>query len=230
MRNGASVTVALVVLLVILIVTVTALESKTNGDHFTLNQTSEVFSPVDNMPHRVHLSHASPHQAANMLAEIKSRTIELLRHLRQKYLRGRAGERHPERVAAVQRLLALYNPDNLAENSPRDPEGDTSYTIDKGAIVALCLREKDPRRSGNPATYDFHDLDTMMFVTIHELGHIAVVVMDHPETFWRAFKFLLLEAAAAGILAPRRYGLGPVQYCGMTIDYNPYYDPGLQPL
>ena len=144
-----------------------------------------------------------------------------MRHLRDKYLRGPlAGRAPPARAQAVRRLLARYNPDNLAENSPRDPEGDTSYTVDKGGVLALCLRE----RAGSDA---LHDLETLTFVTFHELAHIAIEEVDHPPRFWQAFKFLLAEGAEAGLLAGVDYGRRPVKYCGLAVDYNPLYDPAL---
>lgn len=187
---------------------------------FTLERTREVRSGLDGLPYRVHLVHENPARAADVLAELNRRAVELLRHLRRTYSRGAA--QYPARRVATQRLLGLYNPDNLAENSPRDPEGDTSYTIDKGAVLALCLREAD--------AHGLHDIETLMFVTLHELTHIAVEDVDHPPRFWQAFKFILGEARQAGVLRGVDYGRYPTNYCGLDIDYNPLYDQDLAPI
>ncbi len=200
------------------------------GDRFTLSQTTRIVSSVDATPYQVHLRHANPDLAADALAEINRRITRLLRELRRKYLRGRVGQGHGGRAAATRRLLALYNPDNLAENSPRDPEGDTSYTVDKGAILALCLRERERHGGGDHSPHNLHNLNTVMFVVVHELTHIAVEVLDHPRQFWEAFKFLLRDAANIGILLPVPYGRFPERYCGITIDYNPFYDAQLDAL
>ena len=149
---------------------------------------------------------------------------------RERLPRRRCGAARPERRDAVARLLARYNPDNLAENSPKDPSGDTSYTIDKGAIVAICLRERDPAASGDPAAYDIHDLDTLTFVTLHEMAHIAIEDVDHPKRFWSAFRFLLEEAEEGGVYRSPDFAAAPRYYCGVTIDYNPRYDSGTAPL
>ena len=117
---------------------------------------------------------------------------------------------------AVNKILMRYNPDNLVENSPND-KVDTSYTINKGSMIAVCLREK-----GN--NNYIHDIDTLIFVTIHELAHIAIDDDGHPPKFWKMFKILLIEAEMGNIYYSKNYNLYPVHYCGMDINYNPRFD------
>jgi len=226
---GARVVTALTVVLLLMVIVffVTAIARR---DHFGLRNTESVESAVDGLRYRVHRAHGSPERAADTMAELNATAIALLRRLRSAYVRDtEAAARNPARAQAAKRLLALYSPDNLAENSPRDPDGDTSYVLSKGAVVALCLRERDPALTGDPASHDFHEHNTLVFVVIHEMSHIAIEVLDHPPEFWSTFKFLLLEAAAAGIYTPVNYELAPVQYCGMKVDYNPLFDPALAP-
>ena len=197
-------------------------------ERFSLGRTREIHAGTDGLPYRVHLAHRDPARAANTMAELNRRAIRLLRRLRQSYRRNLFRKiAFPERAHATARLLSLYNPDNLAENSPRDPGGDTSYTLDKGAVLALCLREKN---SARPGFHDIHDLETLTFVTLHELSHIATEDIDHPPRFWRTFRFILEEAVQAGILRGADYGRYPTVYCGIGIDYNPLFDPDLEPI
>ena len=63
-----------------------------------------------------------------------------------------------------------------------------------------------------------------MFVTLHELSHIATKSIGHKSEFWDNFKFLLQEAKVAGIHDPVDYKKAPQEYCGMKIHDNPYYD------
>jgi hypothetical protein len=131
------------------------------------------------------------------------------------------------RAHVAKLLLERYDRDKLAESSPRNPEGDTSFTLWKGRLLALCLREKDPAASGDPETYDVHDMETLWFVTVHELAHIGIDNVGHPPEFWSAFKHLLLESEEAGLAPPGGwpdYELFPVPYCGLTVDYNPLFD------
>lgn len=110
--------------------------------------------------------------------------------------------------------------DSLRETHPNNKEGDTSYTIDKGNILSLCLR------SGSG---DLHDFETLKFIYLHELCHIAADVYQHPTKFWQLFKILLQEANKAGIYTPTNYKYTPVRYCGkLTVAYNPFFDPALE--
>jgi hypothetical protein len=206
---------AAVVVAVLAVLAALAVAAAARRERFTIGRTRTYISRVDGMGYRVHAGHAEPARAADTLAALNDRTIRLLRHLRRAYVRG--GGRGV-RTQAAAALLARYNPDNLAENSPQDPSGDTSYTIGKGAIVALCLRT---RGAGGA----LHDLDTLTFVTLHEMAHIAIEDIDHPPRFWSAFRFLLEEAERAGIYTSARFAQRPQLYCGVLIDYNPRHDP-----
>ena len=68
------------------------------------------------------------------------------------------------------------------------------------------------------------DLNTLTFVAIHELSHIASKSIGHNEEFWNNFKFLLEEAEIIGVYKPEDYKEDPKNYCGMKITDNPYYD------
>ena len=194
-------------------------------DFFALKDTSPMPSGVDGLSYRVHQQHDSPQQAADLLASLNLRATRLMRWLRRKYgadtpnlaiLSPDEVARYAARHRATSKLLARYNPDNLAENSPLDPSGDSSYTLDKGSVVALCLRNKQDNA--------LHDLGTLTFVTLHEMTHIAIDDVDHPPQFWSAFRWVLDEAAAAGVYAAPDYRRAPVRYCGILIDHNPQYD------
>jgi hypothetical protein len=214
---GRRLALAVAIVLVVLLAYALARRAAAGPDHFAIEHTRPVVSHVDGLRYRVHTDHAGSQRAADLLAALNARITELLRSLRARYVRGAAGALHPARRAAVVRLLARYNPDNLAENSPEDPTGDSSYSLDKGAVVAMCLRERG-------AGGGLHDLDTLTFVALHEMAHLAVDAVDHPGEFWSAFRFLLLEAEGAGIYRSPDYARAPIRYCGVPVDYNPRYD------
>lgn len=193
---------------------------------FTIDKTTPVVSELDGVGYRVHGAYADAQAAADTLATINRRVIDLMRWLRARYVRGPDGDRYPARRQATLRLLARYNPDNLAENSPKDPTGDTSYVLEKGAVVAICLRSRDSSGAGPEP---IHDLETLTFVTLHEMSHIAVDTLQHERPFWEAFKFILLEAEAAGLYTSPDYAASPRYYCGIKVDYNPRLDPATDP-
>jgi hypothetical protein len=212
---------ALVAALVLLAIAGVALRARAARRH-ALERTRAVLSPVDGARYRVHLGAPDPRAAADALAALNGRATRLLRRLRARYVRGAAGASHPARRRAAQRLLARYNPDNLAENSPSAPGGDTAYSLDKGGVLAFCLR---PRGGGR-----VYGLGLLTFVLLHELAHLAIDAYDHPPEFWAAFRFLLEEAAAAGIYAAPDFARAPQDYCGLRVDYSPLGDPSVLPL
>ena len=214
------------ILVVLVALVVFAVGCARRRARFTIDQTSERVSAVDGMRYRVHERHDESQAAADMLGALNDRIIRLMRHLRREYGQAALPGAPPgaflagagPRAEAVRLLLSRYNPDNLAENSPRDPTGDTSYSLDKGAIVAICLRKR-----GSSET--ILDLETVTFVAIHELAHLALEDIGHPPAFWAVFRFLLEAAEDAGVYRSINFARSPRAYCGVSIDYNPRYDP-----
>jgi hypothetical protein len=155
--------------------------------------------------------------AANILASINSILIKLLSYLKNKYsVQINNNYNENSKYDAVKKILMRYNPDNLIENSPND-NIDTSYTLNKGSMVAFCLRDKGSNNY-------IHDINTLTFVAIHELAHMAIEEDGHPPKFWSMFKWLLMEAEMGNIYFSKNYSISPIQYCGMTVNYNPRFD------
>ena len=100
------------------------------------------------------------------------------------------------------------------EEAPND-DG-SSYTINKGELMALCLRHKK-------GEHPFHDYNTLQFVMIHELSHIASISEGHNQEFINNFRFLLREAKSFGNYEPVNYSNKPINYCGIKVTNNPYF-------
>lgn len=112
----------------------------------------------------------------------------------------------------VKRLVNQLH-DIKIEESPFEPDT-SSYTLNKGDLIALCVREKE-----NPAS--MHDYQTMLFVVIHELAHIASVSRGHGGEFVSNFKWLLSQANESGMYKPVDYSKNPITYCGVRVTNNP---------
>jgi hypothetical protein len=83
--------------------------------------------------------------------------------------------------------------------------------------MSLCIRENNKDRS-------FHDYNSLCFVIIHEMAHIASVSEGHNFEFITNFKFLLKEAVEMGYYNPIDYSKNPFLYCGkIKVTNNPYY-------
>ena len=113
----------------------------------------------------------------------------------------------------VKRLLKGFRRANI-EEAPND-DG-SSYTINKGDLVAICLRHKHK-------DHPFHDYNTLLFVIIHEMSHIASISEGHNSEFIKNFKWLLIEAKKLGYYEPVNYQKTPITYCGVKVTNNPYF-------
>lgn len=89
----------------------------------------------------------------------------------------------------------------------------TSYSINKGEQLVFCIRDK--------LNNSIHDINTLMFVAIHELAHIVTNELQHTDKFWNNMKKLLHRAEDIGVYKYVDYRMNPVEYCGMMIDSAP---------
>uniref|UniRef100_A0A6C0I4Q9 Uncharacterized protein n=1 Tax=viral metagenome TaxID=1070528 RepID=A0A6C0I4Q9_9ZZZZ len=144
--------------------------------------------------------------ASNLLATITEKCKQLVTYV---------GKHHPDKEN-VKRLVKGFNPKQVMETLPTSEY--TAYSENKGEKLAFCLSRSKKDNE------DLIDENTLMFVAIHELSHIATKSIGHKSEFWENFKFLLEKAKEAGIHTPEDYKKKPQQYCGMTINDNPYYD------
>ena len=142
---------------------------------------------------------------ADLLAETTNNMKKLVKYL---------GEKYPEREN-VKRLVKNFNPRKVSETLPTSKY--TAYSENKGEKLAFCTTTK---KKGNKLI----DRNTLMFVALHELGHVATKSVGHTTEFWQNFKFLIENAKIIGIYKPVDYKNKPTEYCGMTISDSPYFD------
>lgn len=146
-------------------------------------------------------------EAADLLAKTTNKCTKLVQMLAQKK------PNHP----ITKRLVEGYNPQKIRETLPTSSH--TAYSENKGEKVAFCLTK---RKDENPN--NLIDLNTLMFVALHELSHICTVSIGHTPEYWDNFKFVLENAVEFDLYHPVDYKKNPTGYCGMTISDNPYYD------
>jgi len=106
-----------------------------------------------------------------------------------------------------------FQPNNIQETSITD--SGTSYTIDKGKEMHLCLRDKSDMK--------LHDINILMFVAIHELAHVLSTSYGHNDEFGENFVFLLKQSIKIGIYNPVDYSQNPEEFCGMDVTSNPLF-------
>jgi hypothetical protein len=144
--------------------------------------------------------------AADLLAKTTEKCKNVVEYVFKKY---------PDKDNVL-RLHDGFNPKQIMETLPTSEY--TAYSENKGEKLAFCLNEKKTDNN------NLIDENTLMFVAIHELSHVATKSIGHKSEFWENFKFLLSEAKEAGIHNPVDYKKNPKEYCSMKISDNPYYD------
>ena len=119
-------------------------------------------------------------RAANLLASVRQKLQRLVDYCVKKY---------PDKDN-VARLKTKFRPENIEESEAGSKY--TSYSVNKGEKIVFCIRSKDKEAR-------LEDENLLMFVAIHELGHIMTQSTGHTEEFWDNFRFLLKEAIKLGI-------------------------------
>jgi hypothetical protein len=165
-------------------------------------------SSVDHEAYLVQEEYENKQAAANILADINQMYVRVITHLK----RNRIGGPYGKQIAF---LATNYNPTTLGEHIPSNLKY-TSYVAQKGKKIRMCLRIPEDRRK-------FHDMNTLKFVALHELTHMAVESYGHETQFWDTFRFILSEAASIGEIKLVDYSKNPVRYCGIMIESSPIY-------
>ena len=142
-------------------------------------------------------------EAAEMIAEIKRRLQLLIKYCIQNH------EDNPD----VQILNKRFNENNIQETDLSD--SGTSYSIDKGKEIHLCIRNKEDAK--------IHRINLLMFVTIHELSHLMSTSFGHNNEFGDNFVFLLKQATKIGVYKAVDYSKNKVNFCGMDVTDSPLY-------
>ncbi len=168
----------------------------------------DVTSTVDGRVYRVR-DMSDKQQAADLIAKVRVKISKLYTILKSKF---------PDKPQVRQWVHNFTpEPSRFLEATP-DAEH-TSYSVNKGEKVHLCLRQ---REGSNESLVDEN---VMVFVSLHEMAHAITPSIGHGPDFWNNFAWLLKQAEAAGIYQYQNFKARPVSYCGLQITDSPAYDP-----
>lgn len=167
-----------------------------------LTNSTKVCTKVDGNCYYVNKGHRDKNVSANTIGEINVKIHRLIMHLKTNF-------RNDPRTV---RLIERYDDSNIIEGTPFSKF--SSYTINKGEQLVLCIRNLESK---------IHDINILMFVTLHEIGHYCSESYGHNDEFWYNFTWILNRAVEIGIYDPEDYNKKNKQYCNMIIKSNPYY-------
>lgn len=170
--------------------------------------TTQVKSNIDGQTYKVR-DMPDKQEAADLMAKTR---------LKMKKLKIYVEEKFPDKPQ-VKQLAKNFDADahRLGESTPDDEF--TSFSVNKGESVQFCLRQ----REGSDESLVNENI--IMFVAIHEMGHIITPTVGHGPDFWNNFAWLLEQAETLGVYSPQNFAMHPVAYCGMKITDEPKYDP-----
>ena len=175
-------------------------------DTYFSNEVEYVTSTVDQQTYLVQ-SLPDKQAAADLIARIRGKLEQFVDHLKKNFSED----------VRVERIQENFRSDKISEGSKNSKY--TSYSINKGEKIVLCIRSKDQQKK-------LVDLNTMMFVVLHELAHIATKSIGHTPEFWDNFKWILKEAVNTGVYKSQDFNNKPVEYCGIQITDNPLNHDG----
>lgn len=137
-------------------------------------------------------------QAADLLGVLATDLARLVQHMEHEY------PDNPD----VRRLVRNFDPDRISEAGARDIY--TSYSVNKGEKIVLCIRARGDNNALQPK-------NLLMYVAVHELAHLMTKETGHTTRFWENNKMLLREAVSIGVYERIDFDREPARYCGIKI-------------
>jgi hypothetical protein len=120
-------------------------------------------------------------------------------------------EKYKDYKIYIENLYNNFNENTIIKENYNESNY-TSYTVNKGEEMIFCIKS---RRNN-----EYHDINLLMYVAIHELGHIACPEIGHTALYNDIFGFLLKKGIELNIYNMDNYSVNPVEYCGMEVYSN----------
>lgn len=156
--------------------------------------------------------------AFNLLESMFVKTDKFLIQLRQdvnQRCSNSDDQNHKDELTKVSRLVNRLQK-NIEVFESEFEEGVSSYCVNKGEEIAICVRNKNNKNV-------FHNQNTLWFVIMHELAHVMSISEGHNQEFIENFKYLLVKSKELGYYVPKNYKENNINYCGVDVTANPYF-------
>jgi len=117
--------------------------------------------------------------------------------------------------------LSRLNLDAIAESE--ENVGHVAYTVNKGEAIHFCIQKPQTQNTQKKGDESLSqpletNMNTLMYVAIHEIAHVVTKSTGHTEEFWQNQARLLRLAKKAGVYKDVDYQANPISYCGVRIE------------
>lgn len=132
---------------------------------------------------------------AAVFADVVSLTSDppLLSEIKRRYKIIQGGLPHEDRWKLI------CNKNAIITGTDRH-SGIVGSNVNKGYEIYICL--------------DGEDIESAMYVFLHELAHLTVTEYDHTQRFWDNFRDLRVICKSLGVYTP----VGSKEYCGEKVE------------
>ena len=161
-------------------------------------------SPIDNKYYMVR-NLPDKFVAVNLLATLRNNLLLLIKHLDDN-----KDTLYKDKKQYIEQLQDRILDVTIAENPSAHKDDTTSYSVNKGEELVICLRSKKDKDQ-------FHDINVLMYVCLHEIAHTGCPEYGHTSLFKKIFAFFAETAVKLNLYKKIDFNKNPQEYCGITI-------------
>lgn len=147
-------------------------------------------------------------EASNILAHIMITLDNLVSRIISDYDKGRSNSKNDKIYIENIRKIKKNLPNVKISETPITSKF-TSYSINKGEELVLCIRDKKTRQIQN--------INEALYVAIHEIAHIGCPEIGHTLLFRNINAYLLEKAVCYGLYKYIDYFENNKDYCGIKL-------------
>lgn len=144
-------------------------------------------------------------KAANMLYDLRQNLKKLIIFIEENSKNDKEFSIFKENIDSIKKKI-----DNVIIKETPKNSSYTSYSVNKGEELFLCIRSKN--------TNEIHDINDLLYVAIHEIAHIGCPEIGHTNLFFKINLYLLKKAVEFNLYKFDNYNNKPREYCGINLN------------